>query len=266
MMNKQGRLVDGKVVGGIEWTKTVLDDGTERQGYTWNPVAGCAHGCRWIVKGQTAICYAEATAHGVARAAYPQRFAHHYWHPEILDEPLGVRESSRIFLDSMSDLMGAWVPREQIEAVLGMCQTAKWHTFQLLTKNAPRLLKFKNGFPPNVWIGVSMPPDVMFGHTLSRHQQERMLAVALDTLSQLPGENTTWMSFEPLSWDVTPILKGFPDALSWAVIGAASNGRTYYQPNPEHVNRLLDVLDANNCPVFFKGNLEWDARREEFPE
>ena len=36
-MNKQGKLVNGKVVGGIEWVKTVLPDGTERQGYTWNP-------------------------------------------------------------------------------------------------------------------------------------------------------------------------------------------------------------------------------------
>lgn len=48
-MNKQGKLIKEngltKVVGGVEWTKRVLPDGNERQGYTWNCVGGCLHKC-----------------------------------------------------------------------------------------------------------------------------------------------------------------------------------------------------------------------------
>ncbi|HRF94496.1 MAG TPA: DUF5131 family protein, partial [Aggregatilineales bacterium] len=155
---------------GIEWTD-----------YTWNVVGGCQHGCRWhMPDGTTAICYAETVATKVAQKAYPHGFEHHYWHPHLLEEPLKVREPAKIFLDSMSDLMGAWVETEQIEQVLEICRRAHWHSFQLLTKNAPRLEKFT--FPPNVWVGVSAPPSVMFGKTLTTDQQRRMVDKQLHAL------------------------------------------------------------------------------------
>ncbi len=243
-MNKQN--------GGIEWTD-----------YTWNPIGGCEHACRWRMADKTiAICYAEAVAEGVARNAYPQGFEHHYWRPQILEEPLKLNEPSRIFLDSMSDLMGTWVPEEQVRTVLSVCRRADWHTFQLLTKNAPRLGKFD--FPPNVWVGVSSTPDFMLGHELNGQQKERYMHKALSTLAVI-NIPIRWMSFEPLSWDVADIVARYPGTLQWAVIGAASNGRKKYQPDSKHVQRLLDVLDDQEVPVFFKGNLEWSPWREEFP-
>lgn len=82
-MNKQGRVVDEKVIGGIEWVKTFDPDGTERQGVTANPVGGCLHGCRWkMPDGTIAVCYAETTAEGAARRAYPEGFEHHYVGPD----------------------------------------------------------------------------------------------------------------------------------------------------------------------------------------
>lgn len=141
-MNKQGP-------NGIEWTQ-----------FSWNPVSGCHHACTWTMPdGRVAECYAKTVAERVAMTAYPEGFAHHYWHPERLEEPLKVKKPARIFLDSMSDLMGAWVPDEQIEDVLDICRRASWHQFQLLTKNAPRLLKFNGRIPSNVWVGVSAPPS-----------------------------------------------------------------------------------------------------------
>jgi protein gp37 len=216
--------------------------------------------------GNIAICYAEAVANGVAKDAYPHGFEHHYYNPERIAEPRKLKRPARIFIDSMSDLFGAWVPEQQIKSILSICAQCDWHTFLVLTKNAPRLLKFADQCPDNLHAGVSMPPDSMLGKSLSRHQQESMLRRSLQVLDTLPRNLITWMSFEPLSWDVAPILNQYPTAIRWAVIGAASNGRTYYQPNSEHVNHLLDVLDENNIPVFFKGNLKWDARREEYPE
>lgn len=262
-MNKQGKIINGKVVGGIEWTKTVQPDGSEVCGYTWNPVGGCKHKCRWeMPDGQIAKCYAEDTANGVAGPAYKDGFFAHYWNPNRLGEPLKVTEPAHIFLDSMSDLMGHWVPDEQIEAVLNVCRQARQHTFQLLTKNAPRLLKFD--IPSNVWIGVSMPPDYMWGKKLSQLAKTRMLDKALETLGQFDN-NITWLSAEPLSWNVSEIVYLNPKALDWVVIGAASSGKQKYQPDSQHVQNLLNILDGRHIPVFFKGNLDWQPRREEFP-
>ncbi len=266
-MNKQGKIskINGlnKIAGGIEWTKRVLPDGNERGGYTWNPVAGCLHRCRWrMPNGTIAVCYAESTAHGVARASYPEGFEHHYWHPERLEEPLRVTQPARIFLDSMSDLMGRWVADEQIEAVLDVARRAHWHDFQLLTKNAPRLLKFD--FPANVWVGVSSPPDWMNGQVLTPNNQTAFLTRALKTLEKIDVP-VKWMSFEPLSWAVADIVAQYPEAIRWAVIGAATNGRVAFQPDPAHVQRLLDVLDRQGVSTFFKGSLEWATWREEFP-
>lgn len=246
-MNKQGP-------NGIEWTD-----------YSWNVVGGCKHGCRWqMPDGSIAKCYAETVAEGIARASYPDGFEAHYWHPARLEEPLKVEQPSRIFLDSMADLMGHWVPDEQIHAVLDVVRRADWHVFQLLTKNAPRLLKFVDDFPPNLWVGVSMPPTFMFGKRLNAIQQSGMLSKALDVLKHLRGV-VRWMSFEPLSFDAAGHVSMYDVPLEWAVIGAASNGRTLYQPDAEHVARLIRVLDTARVPTFFKGNLEWSPWREEFP-
>ncbi|MGF1504420.1 MAG: DUF5131 family protein [Anaerolineae bacterium] len=144
--------------------------------------------------GSDAVCYAETIAQRLAQNAYPHGFEHHYWRPDLLEQPLKVKTPSRIFLDSMSDLMGHWVPDEQIEQVLDSCRRAHWHSFQLLTKNAPRLLDFD--FPPNVWVGGSVPPSQMFGRALSPHQQSRLLARMLDVLEQIEVP-VCWMSLMP---------------------------------------------------------------------
>ena len=247
-MNKQRNSKGGR---GIEWCD-----------YTWNPVRGCQHGCRWeMPDGSIAECYAETIAERVAQRAYPRGFEHHYWSPHVLGEPLKLTTPARIFLDSMSDLMGHWIPRDEVQQVLDICAEAPWHTFQILTKNAPRLLEFE--FPQNVWVGVSAPPSIMFGKRLSAKQQARMVERMLDTLKQVKVP-VRWMSIEPLSFDIAPLLVG--SNLQWAVIGAATNGRKTYQPRPEWVQNVLDVLDAQDTSVFFKGNLEWDEWREYFPQ
>lgn len=253
-MNKQDK---GNGKRGIEWTD-----------YTWNPVGGCKHDCKWTMPdGSEARCYAADVAEGVARAAYPNGFEDHYWHAQRLREPLAVKERSRIFLDSMSDIFGAWVPQSHVEQVFATVEAAYWHEFQALTKAPKIILKYADQLPDNLWIGVSMPPSHMMGHALSHDQQVRFLHATNRVFQQLRQDwrksNVLWMSLEPLSFDVAPYVRF--DLLDWIVIGAASNGRTKYQPDPVHVQNVLDVADSHNIPVFFKGNLEWGPRREFFP-
>ena len=72
------------------------------------------------------------------------------------------------------------------------------------------------------------------------------------------------MSIEPLAWDIAPVLAAHRP-LDWAVIGAASDGRIYHQPDPAHLENALAVLDKQGVPVFYKGNLIASPRREFLP-
>jgi protein gp37 len=273
-MNKQGKLINNKVVGGIEWTKTILPDGTEYQGYTHNPIAGCLHGRQWTIGDKIANCYAEDQAEkGQASIHYPQGFEHHYWHPNRLEEPLQVKKPARIFVGSMADVFGHWVDASQINQVLDICRRAHWHTFIFLTKNPVRMQHFE--FPNNCWVGISSPPDFMWGKPLDAGKQHSWLRRSLRELAKAEA-HVKWMSIEPLSFDIMPILDDcvmeiglLP--LDWCVIGAASNGSVYYQPDPEHLRCLIAYLDDYGVPLFYKGNLKpslgiaFDTWRECYP-
>lgn len=254
-----------KISGGIEWTATILKK-AYRKGFTLNPLGGCFHGCKWIMPdGTIAVCYAKSVAERLATAAYPKGFEHLYWHPERLYDGQKLNDSRKIFIDSMSDLFGVNVPSGYIFSFLRAVEDTGLHIYQCLTKNAPRVAQFNGYLPDNLHMGFSSPPDFWMEKQLTRNQQERMLHKALKTFGGLDLK-VRWASFEPLSWDVSRIVEQYPGVLQWAVIGAASNGPVYYQPEPGHVQNLLDVLDAQGVPVFFKGNLDWTPMRYEFPE
>jgi protein gp37 len=254
---------------GIEWTDE-----------TRNALGGCMHECKWgMPDGTVAVCYAKTLAeHGVAKAAYPHGFEHHYWRPEKLRELAAGSEPLLIFCDSMSDLFAANVPAEHVRAVLRAMRGAPQHAYQSLTKAAPQILKSVDELPLNLWVGVSSPPDWFLGRHLSRGQQQAMLKRSLDVLREVKARtgNIVWMSAEPVSWDLTAVL-GEDHPLDWIVIGAASAGRKTFQPDPDDVRNLLRVLDATATPVFFKGNIkplfadndlgsaELNRWREDFP-
>lgn len=234
---------------GIEWCDV-----------TMNPVGGCEHACRWTMPdGRVAKCYAEELAeNGLARAGYPHGFAHHYWRPNVLREMRAGSAPQLVFIDSMSDLMGHWVPEDQIRQVFAAMRDGGHNTFQALTKNPRRYLKFTSELPPNLWCGASSAPDFFMGKELSRAQQERYMRVALESLREVKARtgNIVWMSVEPLSWDVSALIADYPGALDWAIIGAASDGSRYFQPTSADVDRLLNVFDALGTAVFYKGNIK----------
>ena len=249
--------------GGIEWTRI-----NGRRGYTWNPTAGCMHGCTWrMPDGKVIECYAKTIAEGVARKAYPEGFEHHYWRPEQLHAPLKVKHPSGIFVGSMADLFGHWTPVEQIAQVMGIMQSADWHIFQTLSKYPNRVAELSERitFPDNVWAGVSLPA----GHLMSESGAERALAKYLGHMSKVRAR-TRFMSIEPLWFDVATVFERWLDyhgvlPFEWAIIGAASDGPRYYQPEPDWLIRLLEILDDQSIPVFFKGNLRWPETRADFP-
>lgn len=243
--------------------------GANRIGWTdatWNVIGGCPHDCHWLMitsDGRLLPCYADTNATGLAHKYYPHGFAHYYFHPERLVEPLQVKVPLKIFPDSMSDMLAHWTPREHLQQVIEVMRKANWHIFQPLTKNPKRYLEFR--WPKNVWCGFSLAPTMMNGHRLNAHQQERFMEVGFEALRELRRTQgvLTWNSAEPLSWDCASQYENC--GLQWAVIGAASNGHKKYQPDQMHLANLLNVLDKQRIPVYFKENLTYTPRREEFP-
>jgi hypothetical protein len=128
-------------------------------------------------------------------------------------------------------------------------------------------------FPSNAWVGVSSPPDYMSGHKLPmvhkiHRAHETMKALA--DLKTAGKATTTWMSMEPMSSDYSGIIDQYPGVLDWVVIGAASDGSRHFPPEQKHVENMLNVLDMQGVPVFYKGNLRslttLKVWREEFPQ
>jgi protein gp37 len=232
---------------GIEWTDATI-----------NATGGCMHDCRWeMPDGTTAICYAEELAeHGVAASAYPQGFKHHYWRPGALKQMMAGATAELRFIDSMSDMFAPAVPEDQVRQILAAMRKAPHHAYQSLTKAAPQLLKYLDELPPNLWVGVSSPPDWFCGSRLNLNQQKAMLRKSLEVLATVKAQtgNIVWMSAEPVSWDLTEVI-GPEHPLDWIVIGAASHGAKYFQPCPAHIRNLLEVLDPTRTPVFYKGNI-----------
>ena len=122
----------------IEWTEI-----------SWNPVRGCSrvspgcdhcyaigqarrtHGPGGAYEGLTTIRRGRVDWTGFARLV-----------PEQLDVPLRRRKPARYFVNSMSDLFHESLTNEEIAAVFGAMATSPWHTFQVLTKRAKRMLEW----------------------------------------------------------------------------------------------------------------------------
>lgn len=262
---------------------------TGRRGIEWcditiNPIGGCFHRCMWeMPDGKIIVCYAGTAAESVAQSAFPKGFEHHYWRPQQLKALTSYKKHDLlVFTDSMSDMFGHWVPEWQVKEILATMASVPNHTHQVLTKAAPQLLKHAHLFPKNMWVGVSSPPDFMMPKTdnpdlalkgleiptakrLTIRSQIAYVRKALEVLRDVKRISgcTVWMSLEPVSWDLAPHMQ--EHGLDWVVIGAASDGRRYYQPDANHIRNLLDLFDRTGTPVFFKGNLSWQPRREDFP-
>jgi protein gp37 len=206
--------------------------------WTWNPVTGCNHGCDY--------CYARDIA---------MRFEGHFtptFHPERMTAPRETplpKEGRRVFVGSMCDLFGSWVPKEWIEQVLAAVREAPEWTFLFLTKNPARYLDFE--FPPNCWVGATGDFNLRSQRALDVFVQMRQRGV----------KTPTFLSCEPLL-EATHLDEKYPlrwlqHALSWVIIGARSRTTTGPEKQPAWawVYELLEVAGQCRIPVFCKDNL-----------
>lgn len=218
---------------------------------TWNPVTGCLNGCEY--------CYAQRIAKRFGRGKndggihvleepirrdgtkdpYSFGFAPTF-HRYRLNEFAKKKRARTIFVCSMADLFGDWVPDEWIEQVLDACAKAPQHRYLFLTKNPNRYLELaRAGILPgqdNFWYGTSVPtPDTLFW----------------------------WSDFHNTFVSIEPMLEAFPPAedstakkVGWAIMGAMTGpGSKKHQPKKAWVESFLSDAVADGIPVFMKDSL-----------
>ena len=61
---------------------------------------------------------------------------------KVMQELIKVRSPKKVFLGSMTDLFGEWVPDTWLDRALAYMALAKQHTFQILTKRPERMPKY----------------------------------------------------------------------------------------------------------------------------
>lgn len=269
-----------KAPKGIEWTRV-----WGRKGYTWNPIRGCIHECIFdMPDGGRAICYAKSMALVIKQStrgkAYQYGFEHITYHEKELRKPSNKKTPSGIFVCSMSDLFGHSVDSDWIEKVIRVMQSNPQHIFFTLTKNHIGMKPYQDKLPKNVWVGISPPPQSMYGNELSDNQQIALWEKSLDTLSTM-NVSVKWLSLEPLTWSINTdlglqmfnVLEQYIHEIDWVVLGAASHKGMKYQPNTETFKQVLDTIQSHEIPVFFKGNIDpllglWGAGQwmEQFPD
>jgi protein gp37/ParB-like chromosome segregation protein Spo0J len=216
---------------GISWAK-----------WSWNPVTGCLHGCDY--------CYARAIA-----ARFPDGFPAGFtplFHEERLDAPANTTIPAqhaddpawrRVFVCSMADLYGRWVPDEWITRVHDAMLAAPQWQYILLTK-----------FPAR-YVGLDMPPGAWVGTSVDEQKRVR---IAEDAFRKIDGVAVKWLSLEPLR---EPLEFSDLSMFDWVVIGAQTETRQpdgtvpAFAPPFEWVARLVAQAREAGCKVHLKPNL-----------
>jgi len=140
---------------------------------TWNPVVGCKHGC--YGNG----CWASLLAR---RMSHLERYREGFQSPKLVREELTRRfpRNSIVFVTSMGDLWGVWVPDEWIEKVLLATRNSPDTTFFFETKNPARYRDFLDLLPETAILSSTI--ETNRGYMLSAAPSVEERARAMESL------------------------------------------------------------------------------------
>jgi protein gp37 len=166
---------------------------------------------------------------------------------KALQTPLTWKEPRRVFVCSMTDLFGEWVPDAWIERMFAVMHLASQHQFQVLTKRPSRMREYLARIPmhptsdaplPNVWLGTSIELD--------------RFTWRANVLRECPAA-VRFVSAEPL---LGPLPSLDLTGISWLIAGGES-GVGHRPCEPDWVGDLRDRSMAAGTAFFFK---QWGGR------
>lgn len=262
---------------------------------TWNPVTGCLHECEYcyarriaerfglhqmpifvdypVLKKPVRCTDMYKNVRGAEKIQpYPFDFTptFHYYK---LDEPLHWKRPRNVFVCSMADLFGDWVPMAWIQEIFTACRRAPQHRYLFLTKNPSRYKNLNRCVYLPTYEETDIEkrePHIMLGASATNNAQ---MKAAFDS-------DAYWVSIEPIhesllsEWFVSFI--GSKDGpgiwfprWKWVVIGAETgNRKDKIIPKKEWIQEIADICMQEGTPVFMKESLRdlmGDEFRQEFP-
>ncbi len=239
---------------------------------TWSPVTGCLHGCEY--------CYARGIAHrfdGGKKLKYGAR--------TILDEPVIVdgnksaypfgfvptlhryrlndyidKKGRNIFVCSMADLFGSWVPDSWIEEVFAACEKAPQHNYLFLTKNTDRYTTDKTY---QIFLRHTSVKS-WFGTTATRQSELNCKAL------KLPLFKNCFLSIEPIFERINiEEIDIATSPVKWIIVGAETGRRKgKVIPKREWIEQIVEDCRKYEIPLFMKSSLAdiWgEPLIQEFP-
>ena len=266
---------------------------------TWNPVTGCLHGCEYCYARRIAErfgareiydpecqCQRHLIERGmltgtgkpleldypweqknkdgsITNAAYPFGFEPTF-HRYKLDEPKHWKKPRTIFVCSMADLFGEWVPDEWIDQVFKACEAAPQHRYMFLTKNPARFKQLrKNGIklPNDCWIGTSVTRDA---------EQADQYTGRTGYLSENWDTTAQWfVSVEPILERMSRNSLENLTAMNWVIVGAETGRRNERViPEKKWIDEIAEECKRCGTPIFMRESLRGLMGadfRQEFP-
>lgn len=242
---------------------------------TWNVITGCWNDCRY--------CYARSitkrfggsslniihslhepfVANGRIRP-YPFGFTPTFHHYRLDDYK--NKHGRSIFVCSMGDMFGEWIPDDWIKKVFESCRNAPQHTYLFLTKYPHRYIKIaEKGWLPeerNMWFGASAADAEMFSENAKKLADLKRLA-----------QVHTFISAEPLLDDIAKsrmfAFSGEHKITDWIIAGAETGNRAGKTiPQFSWLKNLDAACTAYDIPLFLKSSLDelWTSNSQEAPK
>ena len=175
-------------------------------------------------------------------------------HRHKLDEYKHMKGRT-IFVCSMADLFGEWVPVEWIKEVFDACAAAPQHRYLFLTKNPERYTEL---FQKDILPDGADATNYWFGTTAVNEQVPFWFS----------SHHYTFVSIEPILGPFeaidNPVAK-----VNWVIIGTETkNGKIINPPKREWIENIVKNCRATDTSVFMKESLRGimgDDFIQEFP-
>jgi len=168
------------------------------------------------------------------------------FHPERLNDPAKLKRMHSIFVCSMADLFGKWVPQDWIDEVLYAAARTTGQVFIFLTKDPANMVEKVDDWRDTRGLNEAKS-QLWFGTTITCEND----AHRLDELKQMPTRNL-FVSFEPLL-DNLGRAEIDPNGIKGYIIGAQT--APTIAPDPYVVESLVvDIINAGGT-AFLKDSL-----------
>jgi protein gp37 len=165
-------------------------------------------------------------------------------HEHVIEMPLQWKKPQTVFVNSMSDLFLRDIPTRFIKRIFDVMNRAHWHTFQILTKRAERLLELSNElpWPSNIWMGVTV--------------ENSDYVHRIDCLRET-GACVKFLSIEPL---LGPMNNLNLTDIDWVIVGGES-GPGARPLDPSWVIDIRNQCKESHVPFFFKQWGGWNKKK-----